>query len=508
MPCFIASTKNLNEGSVDTMDATKWLRGLSPSDFEKAVGYLPKDQATIKHSLGMVGLGREAFDLVARGGYIREDMAAIVGARLDDPDQQMAALREFHKNPPTSQQHAHLLLDTMPFGLRSEIEETGSLGFVNQAEQIADGRARGDLMNAMTNEAARNKKASSILLSQGDTIEGWGTNRLDTEANTEVKKNADALLYQIRRQANSAGSAINEAIRNGSAKLIKAKGKERKTLLAALAKTAIDDLTSAPQPVGKLRPENQQPPAQASDTPSDTPSSAPEAPRKPLEKAASTTEPSTTGRNKPLNFAEQRAEINELFGEGENRLPLDMTLRESDAVDKLTFNKALLRTINTPAYEELAMQERALWDGIEIGGEDVKGALTTGKIPQGSSKNPEKYRTIAKGIIKSASIKLRIKIASLKKASKKASPQPATPRPVERSALTYKPTEDNHISPEVVEQKQAEYDAMLSRLTPEEKQADDMQEPLVRLADLEEEADAVAKLRDCINQKKASDGEG
>ena len=354
---FIASTKNLNEGSVDTMDATKWLRGLSPSDFEKAVGYLPKDQATIKHSLGMVGLGREAFELVARGGYIREDMAAIVGARLDDPDQQMAALREFHKNPPTSQQHAHLLLDTMPFGLRSEIEETGSLGFVNQAEQIADGRARGDLMNAMTNEAARNKKASSILLSQGDTIEGWGTNRLDTEANAEVKKNADALLYQIRRQAHSTGSSINEAIRNGSAKLIKAKGKERRTLLASIAKTAIDDLSSAPQPVGKLRPEDQQQsPARASDTPS----SASEAPR----------------------------------------------------------------------------------------------------------------------------------------------------TPVERTALTYKPTEDNPISPEVVEQKQAEYDAMLSRLTPEEKQADDMQEPLVQLADLQEEADAVAKLRDCVNQKKAGDGEG
>jgi hypothetical protein len=207
--------KNLQEGGESTkpVDVAKVLR--SGVDAETVADVIPPNRAAFKEGRSLAKLGEDAWFIVVNE-QVESSHAAIVGDRIRDPAEQVAALGVLQNASPANATQAGFIIDqVIDVGFQKKAgdaqDELPGIpaiveSIVGERAKILDGAIRRlRSMRAMFNNAVTNKAS----LEKGGNV-------LDNERNqAKVSENAE-LIYTLQQIANSAGpisDALSQAAR-------------------------------------------------------------------------------------------------------------------------------------------------------------------------------------------------------------------------------------------------------------------------------------------------------
>lgn len=250
---FKGALKNIAEGGESTkpIDVARLLRNAANRDdaIAEAQKFIPPRRRAFQDGVALSGLGDQAWGMVINE-TVPANFAAVVGQRIEDPAQQVAALGYIAKNPPGNIDQARMVVDQIKAAGFSEGTQESLFGSETLTESLISERAK-VLDSAIRNLKAM-KKVFKTAVDGGDILAAAG-NVLDADANQQQLSENERLAMVLEKLAQRRGpvsDALSEAARALKAGESVAKARER-FLEAVRAVENFDDGASAPVSGGR-----------------------------------------------------------------------------------------------------------------------------------------------------------------------------------------------------------------------------------------------------------------
>jgi hypothetical protein len=200
----IAAAKNISQGTGTGIDAARIIKEAHPDTIKFL---LNPGEPLVKLGRALAALGDRAFGMVVNG-VVEEGQAAIVGRRIQDPDQQVAALDVLAKTEPQSLAEAEAVVQEVENIGFSEGTQVSLFGEEQIAESLILERAR--IKTNSMRQLRRDRATFNSLLKRGGVISGAG-NVLDQNANRQRVGQDNEVLQIVNTLATRKGP-VSEAL--------------------------------------------------------------------------------------------------------------------------------------------------------------------------------------------------------------------------------------------------------------------------------------------------------
>ena len=225
-----AAMINIADDKGTAIDAAKVLREVTDQEtLDLLEATITKKSVAYTQGQSLAKLEGDAFGLVANGD-VKPSYAAIVGDLISGEAQQLKALDVLRKTDPSNIDEARSIVNQVKALGFTQGKTTDLFGDVDIANNLFIERAQ--LIGAMMARLKKEKATFNQLLERETTITGKG-NKLDQEANLEAKTDAENVLNQIERLANTTGP-VSEAITRGAQRI--ADGEKPNTVVGGVIK--------------------------------------------------------------------------------------------------------------------------------------------------------------------------------------------------------------------------------------------------------------------------------
>lgn len=228
-----AMIKNVRTGTADATDVAKILRQADDFIFNFTGSISPRSKRWMT-AVDLSKLSPEAFGFFLNNG-VNEDIAALVGRIVDDPDLQVQIMDYLGKAKFDNVRQMEIAArDLINQGVvEGKIEDL--FGTQTIKELLINERSA--VLDKALKEIAKDKKIAKFLVNQEGEIISKGKNKLDTETNKKIAQESAILYEAIIKTANVKGEISEELTK--AAKLYKA-GDQQKAI-----KSFKDAITSA-----------------------------------------------------------------------------------------------------------------------------------------------------------------------------------------------------------------------------------------------------------------------
>ena len=225
-----AAMINVADDKGTAIDAAKILRDVTDQEtLDLLEATITKKSAAYTQGQSLAKLEGDAFGLVVNGD-VKPSYAAIVGDLISGEAQQLKALDVLRRTDPSNIDEARSIVNQVKALGFTQGTTTDLFGAVDIANNLFIERAQ--LIGAMMARLKKEKATFNQLLERETTITGRG-NKLDQEANLEAKTDAENVLNQIERLANTTGP-VSEAITRGAQRI--ADGEKPNTVVGGVIK--------------------------------------------------------------------------------------------------------------------------------------------------------------------------------------------------------------------------------------------------------------------------------
>ena len=206
----IAAAKNLAEDSGTALDAAKVIREMGPDS--EVLQSLPRTSAVVRDGREVAKLGDEAFDMVVNR-QVPAQHAAHVGRLIEDPAQQVGAMRALERiKPSNSRQAESIVRDVRESGFARRVEQGGLFGDEVRFEDLLGERAQ--IFDAAVTASKKDKKLFRSIVKGEGVFEQVG-NKLARDANRNAATEAERILAGLEevKYVGAVSEKLNELAR-------------------------------------------------------------------------------------------------------------------------------------------------------------------------------------------------------------------------------------------------------------------------------------------------------
>ena len=245
----LASRKNIIEGSGTAFDQAKYLKTLDPEVLEHQLSKMNLTQHKARTAIGLMTLEGEAWKRAIQG-YVKPELAALVGRMVRNPKRQHAVMIEVKRHTPNDPQAAQNLIEQIDF---EEVQTESLFGKENVLESTYADRAA--ILTKTQRSLMKDKRLGFVLSRHAPDIEKMAQNRLDRAANLEIGEQAAKANELLRILGNRVGTTQAKLLSAGAKEIHGITNKRhRATRIEEIADTIKRTLTesgSAEQTAGK-----------------------------------------------------------------------------------------------------------------------------------------------------------------------------------------------------------------------------------------------------------------
>jgi len=189
---FYAAAKNIAEGTGSPIDAAKVFREATRTGVE--LPEMPPRSVLARDGQALARLGDDAFGM-AVNDVVPTNQAALVGRLVNDPAEQVEAMRVLAEAKPENARQAEIMIrDMLASGMEHGTTQAGLFGEEAFASSVTLERAK--ILDEAARQLARDRSTFQTLVAESDRIEAHGANALDAAANRE-RLSADEQASQV-----------------------------------------------------------------------------------------------------------------------------------------------------------------------------------------------------------------------------------------------------------------------------------------------------------------------
>lgn len=203
----IAAAKNIAEGSGSPIDAAKIIKEAREKDI--ALPQLPPRSVLVRDGQALAQLSPDAFGM-AINEVVPTNQAALVGRLVNDPLEQVEAMRLLAKAHPENVRQAELIVrELLSSGTEEMTRQGGLFGEEHFASSVVLERAK--IADEAARQLKRDRATFKTLVNEAERIESHGENRLDIGSNQE-RLTKDEQATQFLTQLATRKGPVSDAL--------------------------------------------------------------------------------------------------------------------------------------------------------------------------------------------------------------------------------------------------------------------------------------------------------